>query len=43
MATEMNPPFSDTVVQIADDAVEAFKASGWTEAKSSARKSADKK
>lgn len=30
---EMNPPFSDSVVQVAKESVEGFKASGWTEAK----------
>jgi len=37
---EMHPPFSESVVQVASDAVEAFKAAGWTETKS--RRSASK-
>jgi hypothetical protein len=30
----MHPPFSETVVQVADESVELFKAAGWTESKS---------
>ena len=40
---DMKQPFSESVVQVAADAVEAFKAAGWTEAKPAARKTADKK
>lgn len=40
---DMNPPFGEATVQIAAEAVETYKAAGWTEAKPAARKSADKK
>lgn len=35
----LKQPFSETVVHVAKDSVEAFKAAGWTEAKSTSKSS----
>jgi hypothetical protein len=39
---DMKQPFSESVVQVAAESVEAFKAAGWTEAKAPARKTDNK-
>ena len=39
MATDLNPPNSDAVISASDEAVETYKAAGFTEVKASAKKS----
>jgi len=44
MAKDLNPPNSDAVVSVPDEAVDAYKAAGFTEAKRTTRKAdSDKK
>ena len=43
MATDLNPPNSDAVISAPDEVVETYKAAGFTEVKSSAKRSASSK
>lgn len=42
MATDMKLPNSDAVISAADDAVETYKAAGFTEVKAAAKRSTAK-